>query len=70
METVVGCLFNMEEIIKQIKSVKTTPRAVRVEAVKDKKALKKGIKDGVFGYYEGINGYFLTLKNDKQCNEM
>ena len=58
------CLFDMEEIIEQIKSVKTTPQAVRVEAVKDKKALKKGIKEGVFGYYEGINGYFVTLKNN------
>lgn len=54
----------MEEIIAQIKAVQTTPQAVRVEAVKDKQALKQGIKQGVFSYYEGINGYWVTLKNE------
>jgi hypothetical protein len=55
---------NMEEIIAQIKAVQTTPQSVRVEAVKDKLALKKGIKDGIFGYYEGLNGYYVTIKNE------
>ena len=61
------CHFNnMEEIIKQIQAVKTIPQAIRVRDVKDLTALRKGIKDGVFSYYKGINDYFVTLKNDKQ----
>jgi hypothetical protein len=54
----------MEEIIAQIKAVQTTPQSVRVEAVKNKVALKQGIKEGVLGYYEGINGYWVTIKNE------
>ena len=54
----------MEEIIAQIKSVKKTPQAIKVRDVKDLTALRKGIKDGVFSYYKGINDYFVTLKND------
>ena len=51
----------MEEIIKQIQAVKTTPQAIRVRDVKDLTALKKGIRDGVFKYYEGINDYFVMI---------
>ena len=51
----------MEEIIKQIQAVKTIPQAIRVRDVKDLTALKKGIKDGVFSYYEGINYYFVMI---------
>ena len=54
----------MEEIIKQIQAVKTIPQVIRVLDVKDLTALKKGIKDGIFSYYEGINDYFVTIKND------
>ena len=56
----------MEEIIAQIKSVQTTPQAVRVVDVKDRVALKQGIKEGVLEYYEGINGYWVKLKNEKK----
>ena len=50
------------KIIAQIKAVKTVPQAVKVSDVQDLPTLREGIKQGVFEYYQGINCYYVKMK--------
>ena len=49
-------------IIAQIKAVKTVQQAIKVSEVQDLPTLREGIKQGVFEYYQGINCYYVKLK--------
>ena len=50
------------QIIAQIKAVKTVPQAIKVSDVQDLPTLREGIKQDVFDYYQGINCYYVKLK--------